>query len=65
MFRQDKFAVYVTSMSYLILKRAATSCPSGEWSDADYDVLAIGHLLPARPDEHQSHRDMAGDYRIS
>jgi hypothetical protein len=26
----------------LILKRAAASRPSGEWSDDDYDVLADG-----------------------
>ena len=26
-------------MSSLILKRASTSRPSGEWSDDDYDVL--------------------------
>ena len=25
---------------YLILKRASASCPSGEWNDDDYDVLA-------------------------
>ena len=26
---------------YLILKRASTSRPSGEWNDDDYDVLAV------------------------
>jgi hypothetical protein len=26
----------------MILKRASTSRPSGEWSDDDYDVLADG-----------------------
>jgi hypothetical protein len=25
---------------YLILKRASTSRPSGQWNDEDYDVLA-------------------------
>jgi hypothetical protein len=33
----------------LILKRAAASRPSGEWSDDDYDVLAdgvvVGHVV--------------------
>jgi hypothetical protein len=29
-------------MGQLILKRAATSRPSGEWSDDDFDVLADG-----------------------
>jgi hypothetical protein len=24
----------------LLLKRAALSCPSGQWNDDDYDVLA-------------------------
>jgi hypothetical protein len=27
-------------MTQLILKRASTSRPSGEWNDDDYDVLA-------------------------
>jgi hypothetical protein len=35
----------------LILKRASTSRPSGEWSDDDYDVLAdrvaVGRILHA------------------
>ena len=26
---------------YLVLKRASTSRPSGEWNDDDYDVLAV------------------------
>jgi hypothetical protein len=29
----------------LILKRASTSRPSGEWSDDDYDVLADGAVV--------------------
>ena len=27
---------------YLVLKRASTSRPSGEWNDDDFDVLADG-----------------------
>jgi hypothetical protein len=30
---------------YLILKRASTSRPSGEWDDDDYDVLADGIVV--------------------
>ena len=30
---------------YLLLKRAAPSRPSGEWSDDDYDVLADGVVV--------------------
>ena len=30
---------------YLILKRASTSRPSGEWSDDDFDVLAEGVVV--------------------
>ena len=30
---------------YLILKRASTSRPSGEWNDDDYDVLADGAVV--------------------
>jgi hypothetical protein len=29
----------------MILKRASTSRPSGEWSDDDYDVLADGAVV--------------------
>jgi len=32
----------VTLGQQLILKRASTSRPSGEWNDDDYDVLADG-----------------------
>jgi hypothetical protein len=32
-------------MSSLILKRASTSRPSGEWNDDDYDVLADGAVV--------------------
>jgi hypothetical protein len=32
-------------MSQLILKRASTSRPSGEWSDDDFDVLANGGVV--------------------
>ena len=32
-------------MSSLVLKRASTSRPSGEWSDDDYDVLAEGTVV--------------------
>jgi hypothetical protein len=30
---------------YLLLKRAAASRPSGQWSDDDYDVLADGVVV--------------------
>jgi hypothetical protein len=30
---------------YLILKRAAVSRPSGQWSDGDFDVLANGEVV--------------------
>jgi hypothetical protein len=30
---------------YLILKRATTSRPSGEWSDDDFDVVANGEVV--------------------
>ena len=30
---------------YLLLKRASASCPSGEWNDDDYDVLANGVVV--------------------
>jgi hypothetical protein len=30
---------------YLILKRAAVSRPSGQWSDHDFDVLANGEVV--------------------
>jgi hypothetical protein len=29
----------------LLLKRAATSRPSGEWNEDDYDVLADGDVV--------------------
>jgi hypothetical protein len=29
-------------MSFLVLRRASASRPSGEWSDDDYEVLADG-----------------------
>jgi hypothetical protein len=32
-------------MGQLILKRAATSRPSGEWSDDDFDVRADGAVV--------------------
>jgi hypothetical protein len=32
-------------MSYLLLKRASASRPSGEWNDDDYDVLADGAVV--------------------
>jgi hypothetical protein len=32
-------------MGQLILKRATTSRPSGEWDDDDYDVLADGVVV--------------------
>jgi hypothetical protein len=31
--------------THLILKRAATSRPSGEWKNDDYDVLADGGVV--------------------
>ena len=30
---------------YLVLKRASTSRPSGEWNDDDFDVLADGAVV--------------------
>jgi hypothetical protein len=30
---------------YLLLKRASTSRPSGEWNDDDFDVLADGVVV--------------------
>ena len=30
---------------YLVLKRASTSRPSGEWNDDDFDVLAEGVVV--------------------
>jgi len=30
---------------YLVLKRASTSGPSGEWNDDDFDVLADGAVV--------------------
>jgi hypothetical protein len=48
-----------TAMTGLILKRAATSRPSGKWSDDDYDVLADGavigriSLAPEAPENRQ------------
>jgi hypothetical protein len=30
---------------YLLLKRAALSRPSGQWSDDDFDVLANGEVV--------------------
>ena len=30
---------------YLVLKRASTSRPSGEWNDDDFDVLADGVVV--------------------
>jgi hypothetical protein len=35
----------VDGQGYLILKRATTSRPSGEWSDDDFDVLANGEVV--------------------
>jgi hypothetical protein len=32
-------------MTSLTLKRAATSRPSGQWKDEDYDVLADGKVV--------------------
>jgi len=30
---------------YLVLKRASACCPSGEWNDDDFDVLAGGAVV--------------------
>jgi len=38
-------AVAMNSGGQLTLKRAATSRPSGEWNDDDYDVLADGVVV--------------------
>ena len=35
----------MSARNSLILKRAATSRPSGEWNDDDYDVLADGAVV--------------------
>jgi hypothetical protein len=35
-------------MGQLILKRAATSRPSGEWNDDDFDVLAADGAIVGR-----------------
>jgi hypothetical protein len=32
-------------LTSLMLKRASASCPSGEWSDDDYDVLCEGAVV--------------------
>ena len=32
-------------MAYLMLKRASTSRPSGDWNDDDFDVLADGAVF--------------------
>jgi hypothetical protein len=32
-------------MTQLVLKRASTSRPSGEWNEDDYDVLADGEVV--------------------
>jgi hypothetical protein len=38
-------------MDQLVLKRASTSRPSGQWSDHDFDVLGdgvvVGHIFKA------------------
>jgi len=33
------------AVDQLILKRASASCPSGEWDDDDFDVLADGVVV--------------------
>jgi hypothetical protein len=38
-------AIRQMEKDYLMLKRAALSRPSGEWSDDDYDVLADGVVV--------------------
>jgi hypothetical protein len=35
----------LSARNSLILKRAATSRPSGEWNDDDFDVLADGAVV--------------------
>jgi hypothetical protein len=32
-------------LAYLMLKRASTSRPSGDWNDDDFDVLADGAVV--------------------
>jgi hypothetical protein len=32
-------------MTQLILKRASANRPSGQWNDADYDMLADGTVV--------------------
>ena len=34
-----------TDKDYLVLKRASSSRPSGDWNDDDYDVLASGIVV--------------------
>jgi hypothetical protein len=41
---------------YLILKRAAVSRPSGQWSDDDFDVLANGELSAAPFKANAAHK---------
>jgi hypothetical protein len=42
-------------MTQLILKRASTSRPSGEWSDDDFDVLTdgavVGRIMNVTPED--------------
>jgi hypothetical protein len=32
-------------VTYLMLKRASASRPSGEWNDEDFDVVAVGAVV--------------------
>jgi hypothetical protein len=54
----------------LVLKRAAASRLSGEWSDDDYDVLADGMVVgrimkaAAAPVSRVSSHDHAAKYRL-
>ena len=53
-------------MTRLVLKRASTSRPSGQWKDEDYDVLAdgqvVGRILESgSPDLHRHWAGVACD----
>jgi hypothetical protein len=39
------WSLHYGQRTYLILKRASTSRPSGEWDDDDFDVLADGAVV--------------------
>jgi hypothetical protein len=56
-------------MSYLVLKRATASRPSGQWNEDDYDVLAngavVGRILKANASPVSSPVDVDARIRLS